>query len=79
MGYAMHPAELLGILRRRGVTVAQLAQEAGETLEAVTLRLQQSTIDDKTACKYMDALQDIKRKGVRNDFGRIRPSRRSGL
>ena len=64
MGYAMHPAELLGIMRRRGVSIAQLAQEAGEAPEAVSLRLQQSTIDDKTACKYMDALQDIKRKGV---------------
>ena len=64
MGYAMHPAELLGIMRRRGVSSAQLAQETGEAPEAVSLRLQQSTIDDITACKYMDALQDIKRKGV---------------
>lgn len=65
MGYAMRPAELLGIMRRRGVSIAQLAQEAGEPTEAVFLRLHQETIDDRVACMYMDALQEIKRKGAR--------------
>lgn len=62
MGYEMRPAELLGIMRRRGVSIAQLAQEAGEALETVTMKLQGITIDEKTACVYMDALQDIKKK-----------------
>lgn len=62
MGYEMRPAELLGIMRRRGVSIAQLAQEAGEALETVTMKLQGITIDEKTACAYMDALQDIKKK-----------------
>lgn len=64
MGYAMNPAELLGIMRRRGVSIARLADELGEDLEAVKAKLQKPTLDDKTACDYMDALQDIKRKGV---------------
>ena len=61
----MEAAEIVGIMRRRGVSIVQLAQEAGEPPEAVALRLQKTTIDDNTACKYMDALQEIKRKGVK--------------
>ena len=62
MGYEMRPAELLGIMRRRGISIAQLAQEAGEALETVTMKLQGNTIDERTACVYMDALLDIKKK-----------------
>ena len=64
MAYTMPPAELLGIMRRRGVSIAHLADELGEDPEAVKAKLKKPTLDDKTACAYMDALQDIKRKGV---------------
>lgn len=64
MGYAMHPAEVLGIMRRRGVSIARLADELGEDPEAVKMKLQKPELDEITACAYMDALQDIKKKGV---------------
>lgn len=64
MAYEVRPAEVLGIMRRRGVSLARLADELGEDLEAVKMKLQKPTLDDKTACAFMDALQDIKRKGV---------------
>lgn len=61
----MEAAEIRGIMRRRGVSIAQLAKELGEAPEAVTLKLQRVELDEDTACKYMDALQEIKRKGVK--------------
>lgn len=71
MAYAMPPAELLGIMRRRGVSIARLANELGKDPEAVKTILQKPALDDVTACAYMDALQDIKKKGVQyGTYGR---------
>ena len=71
MAYEVRPAELLGIMRRRGISIARLAEELGEDLEAVKGILQRPTLDDNTACDYMDALQEIKRKGGKyGTFGR---------
>ena len=63
MGYQMKTEEIRGIMRRRGVTIAELADESG-TEET---RLEQALngyqyLSDANAIRIMDGLESIKKK-----------------
>lgn len=66
MGYQMKTEEIRGIMQRRGVTLAELAEEVG-TEET---RLDQALngyqfLSEANAIRIMDGLESIKKKRAR--------------
>lgn len=63
MGYRMKTEEIRGIMRRRGVKIAELADEIGTEEK----RLEQALngyqyLSDANAIRIMDGLESIKKK-----------------
>ena len=62
----MTTKEIRDLMKRRGVTIADLAEEIGVSEDRIDSTLNGYTfLSDKNAIRIMDALDDIKKKRAR--------------